>query len=138
MTMLVCRFGIGRVLIGSALLSSALMLLTPLASGPQIVVALLLLLAQLPGDCAYEVYTIHSTSLLQILVPDHLLGRASASMQFLVGGMLPLGALLAGVVTEAIGMRATLLIASLLAFSLSSAWLIFSPVRRLRALDDEV
>ncbi len=134
---LVRRCGIGPVLIGSTLLSSALLLTTPLATGPQVGVVLLLLFAQLLGDCAYEVYIIHSTSLLQMLVPQGSLGRASASMQFLAGGMVPLGALLAGVVAEAIGMRATLLIASLLAFALSSAWLIFSPVRGLRHLDDK-
>ncbi len=71
-------------------------------------------------------------SLLQTQVPDRFLGRASASMQFLVEGMVPVGALLAGIVAEVIGMRSTLLIASLLAFLLSSAWLIFSPVRCLR------
>jgi MFS family permease len=134
---LVRRCGIGPVLIGSALLSSALMLTTPLASGPQLLVVLLLMLSQLLGDCAYEIYIIHSTSLLQMLVPQGSLGRASASLQFLAGGMVPLGALLSGVVAGMIGMRATLLIASLLALLLSSAWLIFSPVRRLRMLDNE-
>jgi MFS family permease len=129
---LVRRFGIGKVLIGSTLLSGAMMPLTPLAGGPWIMVALMLLLAQLVGDFAYEVYNIHTVSLLQTLVPDRFLGRASASMQFLVEGMVPIGALLAGLVAEVIGMRPTLLIASILAFLLSSALLIFSPVRRLR------
>jgi predicted MFS family arabinose efflux permease len=124
------RCGIAPVLIGSTLLSSALMLATPLARGPQVVVVLLLMFSQLLGDCAYEVSIIHSTSLLQVLVPQSSLGRASAGMQFLTSGMVPLGALLSGVVAAMLGMRVTLLIASLLAFLLSSAWLIFSPLRR--------
>jgi len=129
---LVRRFGTGKVLIGTTLLRGVTMPLTPLAGGPWIMVVLMLLLGQLVGDFAYEVYNIHTMSLLQTEVPDRFLGRASASMQFLVEGMVPVGALLAGIVAEVIGMRPTLLIASLLAFLLSSAWLIFSPVRQMR------
>jgi MFS family permease len=131
---LVRRFGIGKVLIGSTLLSGAMMLVTPLASGSEIGIALMLVPGQLVGDFAYEIYNVHTVSLLQVLVPNRFLGRASASMQFLVGGMVPIGALLAGIVAEGIGMRSTLLIASVLSFLLSSAWLICSPVRKLRQL----
>jgi len=70
-------------------------------------------------------------SLRQSIIPNHLLGRVNASAQFLTGGIWPLGAILAGLLSETIGMRYTLLIGAGLGFLLSSAWLLFSPLRRL-------
>ena len=45
---------------------------------------------------------IGETSLRQILVPNHLLGRVNASIQFLTQGSMPVSALLAGVLTTTI------------------------------------
>jgi hypothetical protein len=60
-----------------------------------------------------------------------MLGRASASLDFVGQGAGPVGALVAGVVATAIGARGTWLVgaAGILAASL---WLIFSPVRGLQ------
>jgi MFS family permease len=122
------RVGIGRVLVGAALLHGIMMPLTPLASGSKAVIVILLMLGQLVGDFAYAIYEIHALSLRQLLVPEHLLGRANATMRVLVEGMVPIGALLAGFTAEAIGMRMTLLIATVLCCLFSSIWLLFSPV----------
>jgi hypothetical protein len=54
-------------------------------------------------------------------------------MQFLIGGVAPLGALLGGWLGEVIGMRPTLGIA-IGGLLLSTLWLIFSPLRRLHAM----
>jgi len=70
-------------------------------------------------------------SLRQSIIPNHLLGRVNASAQFLTEGIWPLGAILAGLLSEAIGMRFTLLLGAGMGFLLSSAWLLFSPLRRL-------
>jgi len=126
------RVGIGRVLVGAALLDGIVMPLTPLAGGSKVAIVILLTLAQLIGDFAYTIYEIHTLSLRQTVVPEHLLGRANASMRVLVEGMVPVGALLAGFVATAIGMRMTLLIAACLCCLLSPLWLIFSPVWRQR------
>ncbi len=125
------RIGLGRTLIGAALLSGAASLLTPLAGGPRIVTIAMLITSQLVGDFGREIYFINAVSLRQSIIPNHLLGRVNASAQFLTGGIWPLGAILAGLLSETIGMRYTLLIGAGLGFLLSSAWLLFSPLRRL-------
>ena len=126
------RFNVGRILIGVALLDGIMMPLTPLAGGSKVIIVLLLLLGQLVGDFAYAIYEIQALSLRQILVPVHLLGRANASMRVLVTGMVPIGALLAGFIATAIGMRMTLLIAAVLCCILAPLWLFISPIGKMR------
>jgi predicted MFS family arabinose efflux permease len=123
------RFGSSRTLIGSTLLHGLLSFCTPLAAGPMLVVFVLMALSQLIGDTGFAVYSINEVSLRQQLVPDHLLGRVNAGMQMLSTGIMPLGALLAGLLSELIGIRLTLLIGSAGMF-LAPAWLFFSPLRR--------
>jgi MFS family permease len=130
------RFHIGRILVGAALLDGIVMPLTPLAGGSKVAIVFLLILGQLVGDCAYTIYEIHALSLCQELVPAHLLGRANASMRVLVAGMVPLGALLAGFVATAIGMRMTLLIAACVCCLVSPLWLLFSPVGKMQNLSE--
>jgi hypothetical protein len=91
---------------------------------------------QLMGDIFWSVFFINVVSLRQGIIPTHILGRASASLDFVGEGAGPIGALVAGTVATAIGARATWLIgaAGILAGSL---WLIFSPVRRLQVLPSD-
>lgn len=124
------RFGSGRTLIGSALLHGAFSFCVPLAAGPTLVVFVLMALSQLIGDIGFAVSSINEVSLRQQLVPDRLLGRVNACMQMLSTGIMPLGALLAGLLSELIGIRLTLLIGSA-GMVLAPAWLFFSPLRRL-------
>jgi len=88
-------------------------------------------LAQLVGDAGFAVYSINEISLRQELVPAHLLGRVNASMHILAHGMMPFGALLAGLISGVIGVRLTLLIGSSGIF-LATGWLVFSPLWRSR------
>ncbi len=125
------RIGLGRTLIGAMLLDGAASLLTPLAGGSHIVIIAMLITSQLVGDFGSEVYSINAVSLRQSIIPNHLLGRVNASAQFLTNGIWPLGAILAGLLSETIGMRYTLLIGAGLGFLFSSAWLLFSPLRGL-------
>jgi predicted MFS family arabinose efflux permease len=124
------RFGTGRVLIGSALLFGTLAFCTPLAAGPALVAFSLLALSQLVADAGFSVYAIGEISLRQQLVPYHLLGRVNACTHILSTGVLPLGALLAGLLSELVGVRLTLLVGSAGLF-LAAIWLLFSPLRRL-------
>jgi predicted MFS family arabinose efflux permease len=65
------------------------------------------------------------------------LGRVNAAMHLLFSGIMPLGALAGGAVAQVIGVRTTMLIGAT-GFLLSTLWLVFSPVRRLRELPDAV
>jgi MFS family permease len=123
------RFGSGRTLVVSALCFGGLSFCTPLAVGPLPLVFALLALAQLVGDSGFAVYSINEISLRQTLVPEHLLGRVNACMHILENSVMPLGALLAGLLSEVIGLRWTLLIGSSGIF-LAIGWLLVSPLWR--------
>jgi MFS family permease len=125
------RFGVGPTLIGS--LSFAGVVGSPIlfANGPLPLNIAVFFATQLVGDIAICIYLVNDMSLRQAMVPDRLLGRATASMGFLVGGLGPVGALLGGLLGELIGARYTLAIA-VIAITLAPLWLFFSPARALR------
>ncbi len=125
------RFGVGPALVGSRLVSVVLTLLIPLAASAPAWAVALLAVSQLLGDFASIIYFINEVSLRQTLVPDHLLGRANASMQVMVGGLGPVGALVGGLLAGALGAQATLFIAAL-GILASTVWLVASPVRGMR------
>ena len=67
------------------------------------------MLASGAGIVFWNVITV---SLRQRITPDRLLGRMNASYRLVGWGTMPLGALLGGVLAEALGLRATFLIAA--------------------------
>ena len=74
--------------------------------------------------------------LRQSTTPPQLLGRMNAVMNLLAVGLVPIGALMGGVLGEAIGLRTTLFIA--VSGELSAGlWLVFSPVLSIRVLPGE-
>ena len=127
------RFGVGPTLMGSLTLSALVGFSIVLVDGPLPLTIGVFFAAQLIGDIAIAIYLINDMSLRQAMVPDRLLGRADASMGFLVGGLGPVGALVGGALGELIGARYALAIA-IIAISLAPLWLFFSPARTLRAL----
>jgi MFS family permease len=124
------RFGLGPLLITTSFAGGTLALFVPLASGPYFLVVAAMFVAQFFGDSVWEVYAINETSLRQMVVPGHLLGRANATMQFVVGGAGPIGALIAGALAQASSARFALLIASL-GMLAATLWLFFSPLRQM-------
>ncbi|QBD76871.1 MFS transporter [Ktedonosporobacter rubrisoli] len=130
----ISQFGIGPTIGGALLLYGLIGLLIPLAQGPMLIVILLLFMSQLLGDIAVMLHLIAELSLRQSLIPQHLLGRANACIQQLTQGVMPLGALLAGVLAEGLGIRFTLLL-GLLGIILAGLCLLLSPVRKVRTLE---
>ena len=125
------RFGLGATLTVGLALGTGLQVLIPLAHGP---LALPMMIApQLFGDIGLAVYFINERSLRQALIPDRMLGRANASWHFLTAGGAPIGALLGGVLGQAIGLRAAIAV-GVAGVMLASLWVLCSPVRRLREL----
>jgi predicted MFS family arabinose efflux permease len=109
-------------------------LLIPLASSPIFFAVTFLFTSQLVGDIAVSIYQIAEISLRQSLTPTTHLGRVNASIQFLTRGSLPFGSLLAGVLSEYISIRVTLLI-GVLGVMLAGTILLLSPVRKVQAID---
>ena len=77
------------------------------------------------------VYNIQQVSLRQSICPERLQGRMNASMRFLVWGTMPLGSLTGGTLAATIGLRPTLFVGAVGAFS-SVLPIALSPIRSLR------
>ena len=125
------RFGLGATIIGASLVGGLANLLVPLASGPELAIAALLLLASFVGGITNPVYNINQVSLRQAITPDRLQGRMNASVRFIVWGTIPIGALIGGALGDAIGLRPTLALMAACSV-LATLWILFSPVRQLK------
>ena len=128
------RFGIGPVAIVAMLLSAVGNAFIPLApAGLPLVAIGCLVIQQLVADSAATVYDITEVSVRQTLVRDRALGRVSST--FHVAAVLAqlVATIAAGLLAEAIGLRATSWLAPLGGL-VGAGILWFSPVRHLLTL----
>ena len=125
------RLGLGPALSTAVLLMGLFGLLIPLAGGPPWLVILCMLLPQLFGDLFRAIFEISALSLRQTLTPNHLLGRVSASMNFIIGGVTTAGLLAGGLLGSLIGVRFAIWVAVLGGLA-ATLLLVFSSVRTLR------
>ncbi|WP_246609398.1 MFS transporter [Nonomuraea rhizosphaerae] len=77
------------------------------------------------------VYNVGQLTYRQTVTPAPMLGRVNATVRFVVWGMMPLGALIGGIVAQRIGVREALWV-FMCARLISFAPLLFSPLPRLR------
>ena len=132
------RWGVGPVAIGAMLLAAVGNAFIPLApAGLPLVAVGCLVMQQLVADSAVTVYDITEVTVRQTLVHDRALGRVAST--FKVAAMLAqlVATLAAGILAEAIGLRATSWLAPLGGL-LGAAILWFSPVRHLIVLPTPV
>ena len=122
---------LGLVLTGGPLLIGTADLLIPLAGGPAVLAIGLPCAAQFLFGVGLPLYRVNEVSLRQMIVPANLLGRVNSGEYFVRIGVIPLGALVGGLLGEVIGLRPTLAIG---AFGEIAAlfWIVFSPARSLR------
>jgi MFS family permease len=136
------RFGIGPVAVGAMLLAAIGNAFIPLApAGLPLVAIGCLVMQQLVGDSAVTVYDITEVSVRQTLVRDRELGRVAATFRTAALIAQLVATLGAGLLAEAVGLRATAWLAPLGGVA-GAAILWLSPVRGLmampaRAEDDE-
>lgn len=129
------RVGFGRALVMAAALACVAPLLVPAIHGtPAITVPLLMLAYALEG-VGVAASSIHHLSLRQALTPPELLGRMSASYRTVTYGVLPLGALLFGVLGQHVGLNAALWVGTAVTAT-GWLWVRFSPVWPLRQLPE--
>lgn len=69
---------------------------------------------------AFMMWNIITVSLRQRITPDHLLGRMNATYRLFAWGVIPVGALLGGLVAEVLGTRAVFAAAGLVTFAMLS------------------
>lgn len=84
----------------------------------------------------FAIYNAASISYRQRVCPPELLGRMTASVRWVIFGVMPVGALTGGLLGTWLGVRPTLWIAAVGVWA-SGLWLYASPLRRMRDLEDE-
>ncbi|HXM55277.1 MAG TPA: MFS transporter [Candidatus Dormibacteraeota bacterium] len=129
------RIGIGPTIVAGGVTFGAGWLLTPLAAGPPAALVVLLMGSQFLLFAGAQLANVNIQSLRQAVTPDRLLGRVDGSMLLAFQGMIPIGAVLGGLIGQEFGPRSALWVAaagSLGAMALVAA----SPLRRVRSLVD--
>ena len=137
-TKLIKWFGEGPVIAGSALTSGISACLIPVAinfSG----VAQIALLAFSGILTTFTVlsYNITQVSARQRICPQELLGRMNASIRFFVWGVMPIAAVLSGVLGETIGIIPTIWIGSI-GVVFAATFVLFSPLSREEYLTSQI
>ena len=123
------RWSASAVDLGRLVLSGAALLLIPLATAQTAIPVLIA--AQAIGGLAETIANVNQWSLRQVVTPDNLQARVTASHRFLVYGALPVGALLGGALATATDLRAALILCAAGA-AFSPLLLLASPLKALR------
>jgi MFS family permease len=121
------RWPLGRTFFGFSLVLGVTSIGMPLAATFPEHGLWFLCLQQLFGDFAWSFYNVAEITFRQRTVDSATLGRANGVMQIATRGVLPIGALLGGVLAERFGIAAVLW-AGAVGFGLASLWLL--PVLR--------
>ncbi len=127
------RFGVGRSIVWSAFALGVGLL--PIAFATPALAVPALSLGWFVVNLGGPIYNINQVSLRQAVTPFALQGRMTATMRFLVWGMMPAGSLAGGALAQAIGLREAMVAAAvggLLAFP----WVLLSPVVALRRIPE--
>ncbi len=118
--------GMGRALAISTLLSSALLLLVPLAGASPVPIVLL-------GGLWFvsygftPVYNINQVSYRQAAIPVAFQGRLNATVRTVIWGTIPIGSFVGGVLGSRIGLVPTIYIGAAIS-TLSVLWILAGPV----------
>jgi len=126
---LTARWGLGPVMIASLLIETLSRVLLPFAGGSPLQAATVLGLSQALLGLTVPLWVVSSSSLIQALTPDHLLGRVSSATRFIGFAVAPPAAFGAGIVGDLVGLRPTLFASAVIA-ALAFLYLLLSPVRR--------
>jgi MFS family permease len=118
--------GPGTMMVGGFALAGLALVTTGLVSSPFLAGALLAVEALI-----IIMFNIVAGSLRQQLTPDHLLGRVISAFRLLGFGVVPLGALLGGVLASTFGLRAPFVVAGVV---ITASALAFAPVVSNRAI----
>jgi MFS family permease len=121
------RFGPKAAMVVGFALGGAFQGLVPLAHGTVFRAGTFLLTAQIIGDGLMTMAFVNDVSLRQMIVPDRLMGRVSATANVLGVLAMPLGALAGGVIGQMVSPRAALA-AGTLGFSLAALWIVRAPI----------
>ena len=127
--------GVGRAIVLGVVMAGLSDLATPLVGGPVVTVVALLTFANLFFGVGATVAGVSMESLRQATTPLRLQGRMNGVMNSLEVGLVPIGALLGGVLGQTIGLRPTLFLAAGGEMA-AVVWILLTPVWSLRDLPE--
>jgi MFS family permease len=125
------RFGFGFTIVATTLIGGISSLLIPLATNPLTLAIPLLIASRFLYGLVNPIYHVSQISVRQAITPNRLQGRVNASMRFLAGGVIPIGAFVGGLLGSTLGLRATMLVGAM-GMLMSFLWVFFSPVRKIQ------
>lgn len=123
--------GQGRAIIVAVAGAALAVLITPFAPAAPVAGLAALVVSQVIGDALAVAGGVLTASLRQTLLPQAVLGRVAGAFHASAGAMAVIGALGGGLLGQAIGPRAALLIAAL-GFFIPALIAVLSPLRDLR------
>ncbi|WP_407560392.1 MFS transporter [Streptomyces sp. 184] len=127
------RIGQGPAIVAGFVGFSLPLTLVPLAEGPKPLVVTVLAVAQFGSGCGVAVMDIAANSYLIAVIPATLRSRVMGVVQTSNFGVRPVGAVLAGTLGAAVGLRPTMWIGTVGAV-LSVLWVLPSGLRHVRTL----
>ncbi len=107
------RLGVGVSMAIALAVIALCNLLLPLAAGSPLVIMGFIATGQFFFGRGLTVFNVNQVSLRQALVPPVLRGRIGAMVRILPDALVPLGAVVGGLLDTAIGLRETLILAAL-------------------------
>jgi MFS family permease len=129
----ITRLGVGPTLIRVQILIGASGLLIPLAGEFPPATLPLLAAALFVRNANLMICDITWIGVIQTVTPQHLQGRVNATIGVFAFSLQPLGAILGGVLGDAVGLQPTLVLAAFF-WSLLFLWPLCSPLRTMRGL----
>jgi predicted MFS family arabinose efflux permease len=104
--------GTGRAILVSVAIAASGDVLVALA-GPPLPAFSLVLVGRFLAGFGLPLFVVNALSLRQAITPPPLLGRTAATARWVTWGVLPVGALLGGILGESLGLRGTLIVSAL-------------------------
>jgi MFS family permease len=129
-------FGTGRSIVGSMVISAAGLVVVGLAPATPVLAIIVLVTGFVVHGFGLGVFHVHSLSARIALAPAGLLGRIQATFRLILYGVIPVGALLAGVLGNLVGIRGAIMLGAVPLLVLSTLFW-FSPVRHAEIPADE-
>ncbi|WP_213451954.1 MFS transporter [Rhizomonospora bruguierae] len=120
--------GIGRCIVASMVVSAAGLVMIPFAPAAPVLTVVVLIVGFVVHGFGLGIFHVHSLSVRLALAPAGLLGRIQATFRLILYGVVPIGALLAGVLGNLVGIRAAIALGAVPLFVLSTLFW-FSAVR---------
>lgn len=129
------RVGPGRLLLGGYVIGAAAIVSLSFVGGSATTRTIIFAAVFFIAGCAIVAANIVEMTIRQAATPNAVQGRVAAGFGFLIGALTPIAAIVAGVLGDHIGLRATLFVASA-GVPLSLPWIVFSKLRRVESLDN--